>query len=1099
VPRADASYSAGKDSLMAARFGFKVTRRLAPHILMALLAAGTLAGIGNAQGTPLADEIKKITSRPEFKHATFGIEFYSLDRHQSVFTLNPEELFTPASTTKLLTEGTTLALLGADYRFHTPVYRTGPLDKDGVLHGDLVLVASGDPNLSGRIQPDGTLAFEDEDHCYGGSFDTRAVPGDPLAVLRELARQVASHGVKHVEGHVLVDATLFPEGQNELGTGTVISPIVVNDNIIDVTAKPGAAAGEPVMLDISPSTAYAKFINEATTGTAGSNPDINFSEDTVAPNGTHTVTVTGTMPLGKPSVLFNYNVAAPHIFAEIAFAEALAAAGVKAAEGGGATPPDFKMLRASYTPEDVVAEHTSPPLSEEIKVTLKVSQNLHASLMPYLLGALADNAAKDPAQAGFDREHKWLEQAGLDLTGASQGDGAGGSEAAFFTPDFTVHYLAYMADRPDFQVFHRALPILGRDGTLWNIQTDSPAAGHVFAKTGTYTAEDPLNRNLMVTGKGLAGYFTTPSGEHMAFALYANRVAVPEEQDSTTKIVGQALGEIAAAGYLSASQPQPQYDVLIRNGRVIDGAGDPWYNADVAIRGDRIAAIGHIDASEARRVVDATGLVVAPGFIDMLGQSESALLIDNRSLSKLSQGITSEITGEGQSIAPQDSLTLLPLKPFLEQYHLSFDWTDLAGYFRRLKHNGTPLNLGTYVGAAQVREAVIGDGDRAPSADELDRMSAIVDQAMRQGAMGLSTALIYPPGQYAKTGELIALAKVAAHYGGIYATHMRSEGQTESAALEEAFRIGHDAGLPVEIFHLKVSGKLRWGSMPKIVARIDQERAAGLNVAADMYPYLAGATGLASCLPPWVADGGTAKMLERLHDPAVRRRIKAEMAADHAGWENLYFDSGGASGVEISGVVNTDLKKYDGKTVAEMARWEHKPPLDALFDFILADKAETGALYFIASERDLEYGLRQPWTSIGLDANEMSLDGPLFEPHTHPRAFGSMPRFLGHYVRDEHLLPLEQAIRKITSLPAEREHLYDRGLLRPGFYADVTVFDPTTIRDTATYLQPASLSEGIDYVFANGQLEFDHGKLTGVKAGRPLLGPGWTPDGAARQ
>jgi N-acyl-D-amino-acid deacylase len=261
-----------------------------------------------------------------------------------------------------------------------------------------------------------------------------------------------------------------------------------------------------------------------------------------------------------------------------------------------------------------------------------------------------------------------------------------------------------------------------------------------------------------------------------------------------------------------------------------------------------------------------------------------------------------------------------------------------------------------------------------------------------------------------------------------------------------------------------------------------------------MYPYLAGATALASCLPPWVADGGTAKLLERLRDPAIRRRIKAEMAADHPGWENLYFDSGGAAGVEISGVVNSALKKYDGQTVAEMAREEHKAPLDALFDFVRADQAQTGALYFIANERDLEYGLRQPWTSIGLDANEMSLDGPLFEPHTHPRAFGSMARFLGYYVRDRHMISLEEAIRKITSLPAEREHLYERGLLRPGFFADVTVFDPAAIRDTATYEQPASLSQGVEYVFVNGQIEFEHGKLTGAKAGRPLRGQGWSPE-----
>ncbi|HUI43639.1 MAG TPA: D-alanyl-D-alanine carboxypeptidase/D-alanyl-D-alanine-endopeptidase, partial [Terriglobia bacterium] len=598
---------------MADWLGMRKTRRLAALVVAALLAAGVAAG----QEPSLAERIRQITSRAEFKHATFGIEIYSLDRHKPVFLLNPEELFTPASTTKLVTEGTALALLGSDYRFHTRVYRTGPVDAGGVLRGDVVLVASGDPNLSGRIQPDGSLAFENEDHCYGGSVDTRAVPGDPLAVLRELARQVAAHGVKRIEGRVLVDATLFPEGENELGTGAVISPIVVNDNIIDVTASPGAALGGAVKLEISPLTAYAQFINQATTGAAGSNPDINFTQDTAGPEGRRSVTVKGTMPLGKPSVLFNYNVPVPHRFAEIAFGETLAAAGVRAAAGEGGAAADFKKIASSYTPENLVAEHVSPPLSEEIKVTLKVSQNLHASLTPYVLGAVLAKDKSEPAQAGFDRERQWLERAGLDLTGASQGDGAGGSEAAFFTPDFMVHYLAVMAGRPDFPLFLRALPILGRDGTLWNIQTASPAAGQVHAKTGTYTAGDPLNRNLMVTGKGLAGYFTTPSGEHMAFAIYANRVAVPTDPDASTRIVGQALGEIAAAGYLAAGTAEPQYDVVIKNGRVIDGTGNPWFTADVGIRGDRIAAIGRIDAAQGRRVVDATGLVVAPGFIDM--------------------------------------------------------------------------------------------------------------------------------------------------------------------------------------------------------------------------------------------------------------------------------------------------------------------------------------------------------------------------------------------------------------------------------------------------------------------------------------------------
>jgi dihydroorotase/N-acyl-D-amino-acid deacylase len=428
---------------------------------------------------------------------------------------------------------------------------------------------------------------------------------------------------------------------------------------------------------------------------------------------------------------------------------------------------------------------------------------------------------------------------------------------------------------------------------------------------------------------------------------------------------------------------------------------------------------------------------------------------------------------------------------------LTVDWATLDGYFKRLEKSGTPLNIGTYVGAAQVREAVLGDADRAPTAAEMEKMKALVAQAMQDGALGVSTALIYPPGHYATTEELIELAKVASQYGGIYGSHMRSEGQTEPQAVAEALRIGREANLPVEIFHLKVSGKTRWGNMPKIVGQIQAARDSGQDVTADMYPYIAGGTALASSLPPWVADGGMDKLLERLHDPATRAKIKVEMASDHSGWENLFFDSGNGSGVMVSGVENPDLKKYDGKTVAEIAEAEKKSQLDALFDFIIADKGQTGALYFMASEKDLVYGLKQPWTSLCLDAGELSLDGPLYEPHAHPRSFGAMPRFLGRYVRDQHLMPLEQAIRKMTSLPAQRERLVDRGLLKEGYSADITIFDPATIQDTATYTQPAQLAKGVKYVFVNGQLEFEDGKLTGVTAGHPLRGAGWKREAAA--
>ena len=546
--------------------------------------------------------------------------------------------------------------------------------------------------------------------------------------------------------------------------------------------------------------------------------------------------------------------------------------------------------------------------------------------------------------------------------------------------------------------------------------------------------------------------------------------------------------DISAAQESSATQP---FDVLIKNGKILDGTGNPWYSADIGIRGDRIVAIGKLPNAKAKKTIDAGGKVVSPGFIDSLGQSELALLIDNRSLSKLSQGITTEITGEGGSIAPQNEKTISPMKPALDQYKLKVDWTTLDGYFLRLEKQGTPLNIGTYVGAAQVREAVIGDDNRPPTPAELDQMKALVEQAMKDGAFGISTALIYPPGHYATTEELIELAKVSAKYGGLYASHMRSEGASEMAAIDEAIRIGREAGLPVEIFHLKVSGKPRWGSMVKVVEKIQAARDAGLDIRANQYPYIAGGTALASSLPPWVADGGGAKLLERLHDPNVRARIKKEMATDHPDWENLYFDCGGGAGILIAGVVNPEVKKYNGKTVAEMAKSENKEELDALFDFIIKDNAQTGALYFMASEEDLIYGLKQPWTAIGLDANESPLDGPLYEPQSHPRAFGSMPRFLGRYVRDQKLMPLTEAIRKITSMPAQRQRLVGRGQIQVGYFADITIFDPATIIDRATYTESTKLSEGIDTVLVNGQVEFEHGALTGVNAGRALRGPGW--------
>jgi dihydroorotase/N-acyl-D-amino-acid deacylase len=1054
----------------------------------------------HAQSTAtLAERIQKVMDRPEFARANFGIEFYDIATGKVVYSYNANKLFVPASTTKTLTEGALLAKFGADFRFHTVIYRTGPIDKKGTLKGDLVLVASGDPNLSNRIQSDGTLSFVDEDHAYGGP----AVAGDPLAVIKELAKAISAKGIHKIEGRVLVDASLFPDGRREGGTGDVISSIVVNDNVIDLVATPGAKASDPVKLDVTPKTAYASFVNHLTTSAAGATPDVQDPDTVTNPDGSVIVTLTGTLPVGSQPITAPYGVPAPTKFAETVLSESLVAAGVEIKAPKNAATPDLKAFAHLYTPDNQVAEHVSPPLAEEVKVTLKVSQNLHASMGQYLLGALVAKNLADPVHAGFKIERSFLEEAKLDLTGLSQGDGEGGDWADLFSPDVMAHYMAYWSTRPDFQVFFKALPILGKDGTLAKIQVNNPGAGHVFAKTGTFGSEDKLNGKMMLNGKGLAGFVITSSGKTLAFSAYVNHVTIPPDPEAAQAVGGQALGEIAAAAYdapldapaASTSKPASSaaasYDIIIRNGHIIDGTGNPWYAADVAIQGDRIAAIGNLSDAHAKREIDAKGQIVSPGFIDMLGQSEQALLLDNRSLSKLSQGITSEITGEGGSIAPQNEKTLAPMKPFLDQFHFTVDWTTLDGYFRRLEKQGTPLNIGTYVGSAQVREAIIGDDDRAPTPAELEQMQALVEQAMKDGALGVSSALIYPPNIYAKTDELIALAKVASKYGGLYATHMRSEGTSEMQALDEAIRIGREANLPVEVFHLKVSGKARWGNMKKVVAKIQEARDSGLDIAASMYPYPAGGTALASALPPWVADGGTQKLLARLKDPAVRTRIKEELKGDHPNWENLYYDCGGGAGVLLASIEKPELKQFEGKTVADVAKAWKKSPEDTLMDFVIADNAQTGALYFMASEEDIHTGLEQRWTSIGLDANEMSLDGPIFEAHTHPRAFGSMPRFLGHYVRDEHLMPLEFAIRKITSFPAQREHLENRGILKPGYFADVTIFDPATIIDKATFVAPTQLSEGIDYTIVNGQIEYDHGKLTGATAGKVLRGRGY--------
>ncbi|MDQ2818541.1 MAG: D-alanyl-D-alanine carboxypeptidase/D-alanyl-D-alanine-endopeptidase [Candidatus Eremiobacteraeota bacterium] len=500
-------------------------------------------------GQSLAHRIARIINRPQLKHALFGIEFYDLDLARPVYELNADKFFGPASTTKLLTMGSALALFGPNHRFTTSVYRNGSVTRDGILNGDLVLVASGDPNISSRVQPDDTLAFENEDHAYDGSPDTKAVPGDPLVVLRELAGQVKAKGINRISGHVMVDDSLFAGGMQELGTGTVISSITLNDNIVDVTVRPGMAQGTPAIVTASPQTPYVRFVNQVVTGATASKPEVNMAPDLKQDDGNHIVTLTGSMPLGNAGILYAYAAPEPKRFAEVALAQTLREAGVAAEPSAADAAPDMALLAHSYTLENLVAQHRSPPYAQEVKITLKVSQNLHASTTPFILGATLGHARERVDQTGFDLEHRFLQSAGLALSEASQADGAGGS--AHFTPSFMVSYLAFMAKQKFFQTFYDALPVLGRDGTLFNIQTNSPAAGKVHAKTGTWSEEDHLNHKAFVSAKALAGYTTNAAGHHIAFCIFLNNLSVGNRQD-ITDVAGQTVGEIAAAGYLSA-------------------------------------------------------------------------------------------------------------------------------------------------------------------------------------------------------------------------------------------------------------------------------------------------------------------------------------------------------------------------------------------------------------------------------------------------------------------------------------------------------------------------------------------------------------------
>ena len=535
------------------------------------------------------------------------------------------------------------------------------------------------------------------------------------------------------------------------------------------------------------------------------------------------------------------------------------------------------------------------------------------------------------------------------------------------------------------------------------------------------------------------------------------------------------------------------YDIILRNGHIIDGTGSPWYAGDIGIRNGRIAAIGFLGSAKASRTIDVHGMVVAPGFIDMLGQSELTILVNPHLPSKIFQGITTEITGEGGSIAPLNDAIIQADKLSYDHLKLTPDWRTLRQYFARLEKQGMGINLGTFVGATQVRRMVLGDDKVQPTPAQLEQMRALVRDAMHDGAVGVSTSLQYAPAPYATTEELIALAGEASRFGGVYATHMRSEGSAITAAIDEAVRIGREARIPVEIWHLKAAGKPQWGKMPEIVAQIEKARASGVDIGANTYAYPAWFNTFSAFIPPWAHDGGDAKMIERLKDPAIRARIRKEMETPSTDWDNEWQEIAGPEAILVGVVQNPQLLPLQGKTIAEIARLWNKNAFDTIFDLLIQDNAYTYVAVFGMSEPDVALALEQPWVSVDNDSQGTAPDGLLGQEHPHPRAYGTFPRILRKYVREEKRLRLEDAIRKFSALPAQRMRLADRGVLKAGMWADVVVFDPQTVTDRATFKDPNQLSQGMQYVLINGVPVIDDGKATNALPGKVLRGPGYEP------
>jgi N-acyl-D-aspartate/D-glutamate deacylase len=543
-------------------------------------------------------------------------------------------------------------------------------------------------------------------------------------------------------------------------------------------------------------------------------------------------------------------------------------------------------------------------------------------------------------------------------------------------------------------------------------------------------------------------------------------------------VVGLAVAARPGATEQGAARP---FDLLITNARLIDGSGGASTSGSVGVRDGRIAAVGRV-SGPATRTIDAAGRVLAPGFIDPHSHSDYALLTDGNAESKIRQGVTTEVIGESASVAPQRPSESRP-------------WTDFTGYFAAVGKSKISVNLLSYVGLGQVREFVMGNDERAPTPAELATMTGLVQDAMKQGAYGASTGLIYSPNAYAKLDELIALSKPAAAAGGIYASHLRYDGEKLRDGIDEAIAIGEGARIPVHVFHLKVTGASNFGRMKEVIAIVEAAQKRGLEVHADQYPYVASSTGLSQTIPPWAHEGGGAKLAERLKDPETRARIRKEMDDPHPTWENRLISAGTWHNVQIASVpaqtgIESGYKRYEGKRVDEAAREAGKDPYDFVFDLLIANRGSVSCVWFIINEDDLKLAMRQPWVSVGSDGSALATSGPLRAGVPHPRNFGTFPRVLGKYVREEHVLTLEQAVHKMTGLTAEQMHIADRGLIKEGFAADLVIFDPATVADRATFSDPFQYPVGISTVIVNGRIVLDNGRHTGERPGVVIRGHG---------